>query len=103
MKRREFLRKGLALGAAGLVPNIGLSASESFPLAVNEPLASMAMDTELVPISKQFRRIIRLLEREHNLLVAGGVKVEVIEKVKQITRQIKAKFEELDAQRASAT
>ena len=97
MKRREFLRKGLALGAAGLLPNIGLSASESFPLA------SMAMNTELVPISEQFRQIIRLLERLHDLLVAGGVKVELIEEVEQITRQLKATFEELDARRVSAT
>ena len=129
MQRREFLRKGLALGAAGLLPNIGLSASESFPLAVNEPLASMAMETELVPItatppvielneennyalslyrqgegtvSERFDRALRfLLEREYNRLVASGH--EFNEELRQQARQLKALLEELDARRASAT
>ena len=97
MQRREFLRKGLALGAAGLLPNIGLSASESFPLADNEPLASMAMDTD-EPIGERFRRVICASERLHDILVARGAKVEVIEAVKKISelfRRVMPCFERL--------
>ena len=35
MKRREFLRKGLALGTATMLPNVGISA---LPVRVTEPL-----------------------------------------------------------------
>ena len=37
MQRRDFLQSGLLLGTAGLLPGVGLSASELFPSAIDVP------------------------------------------------------------------
>jgi len=46
MKRREFLRKGLALGATALLPNVGITANVGILSSVVEP----SMPEPLIPI-----------------------------------------------------
>ena len=60
MKRREFLRKGLALGAAGLLPNIGLSASGWLPpvseATSSEPIWQAAVNGHWNTVKQWLRR-----------------------------------------------
>jgi hypothetical protein len=90
MKRRDFLHKGLALGAAALLPGAGFSASNLLPLASTAPAVE-----PLLPIWEAAEEILKrlLLASEQQLeLVAEGNVTELIQHLGQ-RQQLWHKFE----------
>jgi hypothetical protein len=68
MKRREFLHKGVALGATALLPNIGLPANSEVPTASAAPMSSTeSFRRKQEILRRRLEVVMRELERREQL------------------------------------
>jgi len=70
MERREFLRKGLALGTVGLLPGVGLTASDCLSF-VSEAQSTQVSTEELIPMEDFQKAIERTLKSWHVFKIQG--------------------------------
>ena len=69
MQRREFLQQsGLLLGTAGLLPGVGLAASELFPLTPDVPEEEARKLIWDAAYNRQWEAVKRWLERDPSLI-----------------------------------